>query len=524
MTLGSFSAGAQNYNQRSKQRAQEKAQRAAEEYEDIIDEWNLTDYKSFINSYPNSKRIPEIKSRVAEMENWEKACRENTIAAYENYLSKSTFKHYEDEAHGAIENLMREEIDNAWTTAQSKNTIEGYEKFVEKYPNCSYAPMARERLDLLKADAAWKDVESSFVVADLQNFIDTYPSYPNVKTLRVRIKAINGLRYYNDGQLESAAAEFSGLDINDLPDATYYEAFNATREINDFKLLSEKSPMMDLELFKASYPNSRYMNDVNNYIALQIADSFNLHSGNWEYDRARSFASGDTIAIVESRIASNEDKKLMEKRREEARLREQEERRKREKEEQRRREAYMRKLNRDANGGLITMGIEYIDFSLALHNPVNLLNYNFGLKFQVGNNMDRVQAGVTVKAGVLGYIHDKDKQDLPYPRSSYNDDDDKEKSVEAHFVLPLEVYAKINLFKTGEKNWCYLQGQFTYNAIGDREFVRPYAWGAGIGFSGKHWNWTFYYKREIGDYPPGGRIITPQNYIGTSLSAFFKLY
>lgn len=522
LTLGAFSGEAQNYNQRSKQRAREKAERAAQEYEDIIDEWDLSEYKNFLNSYPNSKRTPEIKSRVNELESWEKACRENTIEAYKNYLSKSSFMRYEDEAHSAIEHLMSEEIDNAWASAQSKDSIEEYEKFIDKYPNCSYVAIARERIDSLKADAAWEEVESSFVIAELQNFIDTYPSYPNVNILKVRIKAINGLRYYTEGDLERATTEFAGLELKDLPDVTFHEAYNATRDINDFKQLSVKSSMIDLEAFKTKYPESKYINDVNNYIALQIAGNFNLRSGDTDYQKALSFATGETVAKVQSRIASNEEKKRIEEIKAEERRREQEALLKRQQEELRRQKAYKRKQIRDANGGLIRLGIEYVDFNVAIHDPINLMSYNLGLKFQVGNNMDRIQAGVAIKAGVLGYFYEKE-EDGKSTRPSYYDDD-KNLDIETRFVLPLEFYTKINLFRMGVENFCFLQGQFTYNAVGDREFVRPCAWGAGLGISGKNWNWTLYYKREIGDYTPNGRIESPQNYIGTSVNYFFKLY
>lgn len=478
-----FNAGAQLNRNTIKQAQEKAAQKIAEEaarYNNIIDDWDIDYYQSFMRDYPRSKYNTEIKKRIAEIDLWEKARQTNTKAAYENYIKTSQYDHFAVEAQRGIERLMKDEIDAAWRKAVQTNTVASYTTFVETYPNCSYVDNAKERIQNIEAAQAWDAVKNSMDPTALNTYLNKYPSSSEAATVRKRLAAIKGKEYFDRGQLNEAYREFSKLSKSDLPDSSFRSAYDATMEYKAFSNLNSSSSLSSLKSFQSDYPNSKYSTQVNNYIALKLASEFNNYSTDNTYKTALSYATGDTRKRVEGMINVNQNNIKEIKRQE-------------------------KRQEREENGGTVRMGLEYIDFAWnGRTEEMGALRYNFGLKFQVGNFNDRVQAGVGIKPGFVAY-------DLSSNETEYA------------FEMPIEVYAKINLVKTGERNWMFLTGKWKYNAVRDDNIELPMAWGAGLGFSGKHWDFILYYEREIGEYT-SDLYSSPQNYFGVSFNYFFKLF
>ena len=469
------------YNQRSQQLAEERRQQEKNRFDEIIDSWNLEDYQNFINLYPRSKNVAEIKERMAEIESWKKAKQTNTIEAYNKYLKNAKFDHFEDDANRAIELLMKAEIDAAWKKATDKNTIAAYESFLSSYPKSSFANEARTRIENIKADEQWASVANSTNIPDLESFVSSYPNYSKIDTLKTRLHYLKGMKAYERGRMQEAYKEFSQVRYSDLPDSSYRTAFENVMENHSFSVLSKNSSYSDLNDFLKKYPGGRYSSEVRNYIALKKASQINATSTDSDYREALSYASGDTRKKVQEVIDANEANKREIKRQE-------------------------KRLKRAQDGGLIRMGIEYLDFAWNCKlEEEGIIRYDAGINIQYGNYNDRVQAGIGVKLGILAY-------------------DLSEGTTEYSFELPLELYAKVNLFKVGAESWMLVKGKFKYNAVGNREIQRPCAWSAGLGFSGKHWDFMLYYEREIGKYQDSWYYYEPQQYIGFSLGYYFKLF
>lgn len=81
----------------------------------------------------------------ADDEEWEKACKTNTITAYRLYLNKYTSQKgkYVTEANKRINILMDEAC---WANAVKQNTNDAYQDYIRKYPQGTHVTEAHDRL------------------------------------------------------------------------------------------------------------------------------------------------------------------------------------------------------------------------------------------------------------------------------------------------------------------------------------------------------------------------------------------
>lgn len=64
--------------------------------------------QSFISKYPKSEKVNDAKNRLQDYKLWHVASSKNTLDAYNDYLSKSVLKAYQNEAYIAINKLSEE--------------------------------------------------------------------------------------------------------------------------------------------------------------------------------------------------------------------------------------------------------------------------------------------------------------------------------------------------------------------------------------------------------------------------------
>lgn len=492
MTFFPSSVDAQltNYAQQARQKAQQRKAQETSRYNDIIDDWDISEYESYIRDYPKSQHVAEIKERMAEINLWKNAKDTNTVAAYRNYLSKTKYNRYEGYANQHIENLMADEIKAAWNKAVNTNTISGYQDFIRQYPNCSYVENANSRIKNLQAAQEWAQIKDSNDVSRLSKYVSDYAGTDNAKTAQQRLYMLRGMNAYKAGNMSSAYAEFKNLSASSFSDTAYRKAYADVMEYNDYRGLSSSSDLARLQNFVSKYPSGRYTSEVKNYIALKKAREFNQYSSSYSYNDALSYASGSTKATVQNLISNNEKEKKAIKSAE-------------------------RRAERRANGGLLRLGIEYLDVAMGFGDDLQF-RYDFGLKLQVGNFADRVQAGVGIKFGFLGY-------DL--------DEGSEEDEPSIGWDVPLELYAKLNLFAYGSEKdkWMYLMGKMRYNFVRNesnwewRYAQQPWAWGVAMGWAAKNWDINLYYERDIPHRNEWG-YSNANSYIGLSFNYFFRLF
>ena len=73
-------------------------QRVYQAYQDACKDGTMSALQNFISKYPNSEYVPNAKSRIEDYNLWQKAKEQNTITAYNSYLSQSSILAYKDDA------------------------------------------------------------------------------------------------------------------------------------------------------------------------------------------------------------------------------------------------------------------------------------------------------------------------------------------------------------------------------------------------------------------------------------------
>lgn len=171
---------------------------------------------SDINTLEND-RVCERLCRIA----YRKTQETNTIDAWKRYREKVPTRYYWDsqkkidEINYAIEQAEKAKWGTegrAWKTASELNTIEGYEKYFELYPNGSHKAKARKALIDAQVSAAFKGKHGAMPQMDKTSY--GYGSTSEVK--------ITNQTQYTMTLLYSGTAESYKLEI----------PANATRSIN----------------------------------------------------------------------------------------------------------------------------------------------------------------------------------------------------------------------------------------------------------------------------------------------------
>lgn len=466
----------------AQQRAIELRREEQNRYDYIVNSRDLEEYKQFIADYPKGKNTPEIKRRAAEIELWNNAKAANTIAAYQNYISKSEYKWYKDDAEYYIKEIRKKEEKAAWDRVDAQGTLEAYRQYLKENPNSAYKYEAERKIQNLEAEEAWAKIKNSNSTADFEEFIAQYPNSEVVQTARKRRHILKGRDYYNQGNLKSAYDEFSKVNYYDI-DEELIPAYKAAEEHHEYSRLNEYSSESALESFINKYPNGVYSDNVANMIAKKKAKNFSDYATEFQYNEALSYAQDEyTKNFVLSYINLNKQK-------------------------QKDRRSAWKSVDREKNGGLVNLGLNYVDLYCGLKSSAGTtFGYNVGLLCRIGNYKDPVQFAFGFRMGVIRY------EEFYYRNNS---------DVEIKFHLPLLAQLKVNLFSITDHAKFFIFGQFRYNAVRAKYAESSIGWGVGLGIAWKHVECSFDYRQDIGK--PESWNYKNMNYLCTSLSYYWKL-
>lgn len=114
---------------------------------------------------------------------WSKAKAENTVAAYQSFLTAHPNDEHAAEAKSMMWSL---EESDAWTGAEHANTVAAYQAYLDKFPQGSNAAAARDAITGLKRAEAWKTAQAGNVPA-LQSFLQAYPTGPEAALAKARL-------------------------------------------------------------------------------------------------------------------------------------------------------------------------------------------------------------------------------------------------------------------------------------------------------------------------------------------------
>lgn len=100
---------------------------------------------------------------------WHKTQQLNTIEAYEKFLQKYPRSKFTAEANRQIERLT-------WDASQRRNTIEAYQDFLRKYPQSEFTTEAGNRVQRLQAEDELKRMlETAKIPLQIQELLETHP-------------------------------------------------------------------------------------------------------------------------------------------------------------------------------------------------------------------------------------------------------------------------------------------------------------------------------------------------------------
>ncbi|MDE6534964.1 MAG: hypothetical protein K2K82_03035 [Muribaculaceae bacterium] len=476
--------------ERAKQRAlkekQEREQRERERkaleqrtYYNILDSKNLDQYNSFISDYPNGEYTPEIRRRADEIKLWRETAVKESIDGYEHYLSTSEFHWYDNQARQAILDLKKKAERAEWQKVVAKNTLEAYEQYLKQYPNTAYKDEVESAISKMKAQRDWETVSANPTIEGLETYVAKYPNAENVAAAKEQLNIMKAEKYYAAGNINAAYTEFLKVNTNSLS-YDQKKMYDSVVEDYRFARLSDSSSEEVLQNFQKQYPNGRHHDQVSNMIALSKASNLGTSSTQLDYTQALSYATDDaTRAIVNRHINRSKDAIKEYKKAEKKRI-------------------------RKANGGIVNIGFEFVDFNVGVSSYDRLAyNYNIGLMLRVGNFNDRVQFAIGVKPGLI--VHSLDDEydydydyEYEYGYDYYSRSEDSESNnSNAQFHLPIVAQLKLNLFKSSENSRCFVFGQYQYNAIRPKYIEGQMGWSAGFGFAWPHFDLSFKYGQDI---------------------------
>ncbi|MDW3648728.1 MAG: SUMF1/EgtB/PvdO family nonheme iron enzyme [Bacteroidia bacterium] len=119
--------------------------------------------------------VSKIKFALTENRVWREALESNSLAAFENYLSKYPDGSFKEEA----DERKREQTKGlkAWQEAEAFYNIQAFENFIKEYPNSEFFEQATFKLKELKA---WKHAKASKKAEMLEAFIGDFPESPHL--------------------------------------------------------------------------------------------------------------------------------------------------------------------------------------------------------------------------------------------------------------------------------------------------------------------------------------------------------
>lgn len=119
---------------------------------------------------------------------WNQASQTNTVAAYQDFLSKHADDQHAAQAKQQIATLQDNQ---AWATAQQTNTAAGYQQYLSSMPNGGHAQEAHDKLTALQATDAWNSTKNNPTEASLNSFLQMYPNAPEAQDARQALSTLD---------------------------------------------------------------------------------------------------------------------------------------------------------------------------------------------------------------------------------------------------------------------------------------------------------------------------------------------
>jgi hypothetical protein len=125
----------------------------------------------------------------SSQQDWTQATTQNTVAAYQTYLSKHPAAEHAGDARDRMSKL---EDEQAWSQADSANTVVAYQGYLQQQANGAHVAAAHDKLAIAERKAAWDAAQSAGTVAAYQGFLAKYSEGSDADQARTKLAQLNG--------------------------------------------------------------------------------------------------------------------------------------------------------------------------------------------------------------------------------------------------------------------------------------------------------------------------------------------
>jgi hypothetical protein len=122
-------------------------------------------------------------------QDWTQATTQNTVAAYQAYLSKHPDSEHAGDARDRMSKL---EDEQAWSKADSANTVEAYQGYLQQQANGAHVAAAHDKLAIAERKVAWDAAQSAGTVVAYQGFLAKYSQGSEADQARAKLVELNG--------------------------------------------------------------------------------------------------------------------------------------------------------------------------------------------------------------------------------------------------------------------------------------------------------------------------------------------
>lgn len=139
-------------------------------------------YNDFLSKHPQNSHIAEVKKAIDVLD-WNDAKSKSTVEAFNGYLLKNAQGKYAAEAKSSIENLD-------WKAAQAKGTVESYEAYIRSHGESANTPTARELLAEKIEERDWKSATEASTFDAWTAFLAKHPKSTRETEARASLERV----------------------------------------------------------------------------------------------------------------------------------------------------------------------------------------------------------------------------------------------------------------------------------------------------------------------------------------------
>lgn len=127
--------------------------------------YNIQDYKDFLDKHPDSEYYQEVKNRHAQLyamaEEWKMVARSNNANEFIDFMNK-----YHDPHYARLCNLKIDSLD--WCAAKQQHTPEAYQRYLNQHPDGMYISEAIEgQNDVAYMNLSLQEDKNVFIACQL---------------------------------------------------------------------------------------------------------------------------------------------------------------------------------------------------------------------------------------------------------------------------------------------------------------------------------------------------------------------